>query len=708
MSMKEYIKSPLGFASPRATCKKSPLEGGAGSCLESPSRSMMSASSFSGTPTPMIPSFDLCEDVRHDYIILGEFNELLGPVSIWIVPEDAELDQGELQKNLSRMMSVDYQMWKDAVTTFKEDTCNVFSNLNNGTTYYAHHFTLLDIQARGYVRPLTLAYFTESSELVMLHYIELNKIFTGVASLLKRHNKAVMERDAARLIEEENLPETSTVYKILEDLKKETITVDFPEIYLPPIESSMPQQLDVLRKKEYNKPLRDMDGLCGTPAVTIAKGLLVSALEKFSQDTEALLIQESLAEENIRQGFRPELELRVGRTMKLGFYGELPKGNGTNGTNSGESRVKVSFKKLDDVKRCKNPGEYVENPFILNIRKEFLEVAAAKDMESLSKYAQNDGTVDPSKLPPLILGGISLEVDSNNPWFGRDMMFECVGLCKVLHFPEKAPFARHVVFSLLKGRPVLVRGRKENREQIERYVNLLSAFVPGYSQDAVNPWIDTPLKAAQMGKLRLVGVPTSVSVPYAIRRYSTVLNIDDPPSLSAPECLEECSYVTEILPQGKTWLDDESYLAHVQEVACKIAIRAFMYYHVCCVRNGDAAILAQDVVPLKLEEEKKVDPRSFAMEIGEVFKKEYYSVTQVPSQKPVGIRERMQIKEKFKKAFGMSNQDFEIVEYFAEVIKMQQYAEFEVSENAPQMRLDLSPVTIFDGLSSTKRQKPRK
>lgn len=700
MSMKDYLKSPLGFGSPKATYKKTPLDGSISSTLGSPSRFQLSDPNFSGTPTPMIPAFEAVDE-RQDYIILGEFSEQVGPVSIWTIPEEADLDQDELQKDLSRMMSVDYQMWKDAVATFKEDTRNVSSNLNTGVTYYAHHFTLLDIQARGYVRPLTLAYFTESSELIMSHYIELTKTFSGISNLLKRYNKAVMERDVARLIAEENLPETSSASTLLEALKKEVVSVDFPEAYLPKIESAMPQPLDVLKKKEYNVPLRDMTGLCGAPAVTIAKGLLISALEKFSQDTEALSIQENMAEEQKRQGFRPELELRVGRTMRLGFFSDLPKNSGVGDLTS--LRIKVN--NLVCPKECKCPGEYVDSPFILSRRKEFLEVATAKDIKQLENF--NDD-IDASKLPPLVLGGISLEVDNNNPWLRRDNGAGCIGLSKILHFPRKAPFARHIVFSLLKGRPVLVRGRKENRDQVERYVNLLTAFVPGYTQDAVNPWVDTPLKAAEMTKLRLVGVSTSVSVPYAIRRYSTVLNIDDPPSLSAPECLDECSYVTEILPQGKVWFDDESYLAHVQEVACKIAVRAFMYYHVCCVGNGDTSAFTQEIVPLKLEDDGFMDTSMFAKRIGDVLAKEYSGGKSSYCPKLMDVRERMQTKEKFKKAFGMSNQDFEIIENFAEIIKIQQYTEFGLPDQVPQTRLDFSPITIFDGLGSTKRQKPRK
>ena len=64
-------------------------------------------------------------------------------------------------------------------------------------------------------------------------------------------------------------------------------------------------------------------------------------------------------------------------------------------------------------------------------------------------------------------------------------------------------------------------------------------------------------------------------------------------------------------------------------------------------------------------------------------------------------------KERFKKEFGISNQDFEIVENFAEVVKMQQYASFEAPGQAPQIHLDFTPATTFDSTSSTKRQKAK-
>ena len=80
-------------------------------------------------------------------------------------------------------MSVEYQTWKDAVATFKEDTHNMSSNLNTGVKYYAHLFSLLNIQMCGYVHPLILTYFTELSGLFMLCYTELTQAFSGVSSL---------------------------------------------------------------------------------------------------------------------------------------------------------------------------------------------------------------------------------------------------------------------------------------------------------------------------------------------------------------------------------------------------------------------------------------------------------------------------------------------------------------------------------------------
>ena len=723
MSAKELIKSPLGM-SPKAPGKKAP--GGEG--LGSPSKLQLSeqGSSTQLSQLPLAVAALVESEERHDYIILGEFSEQLGPVAIWTVPENAELDQEELQKDLSRMMSVDYQMWKDAVATFKEDTRNVSSNLNTGVTYYAHHFSLLDIQARGYVRPLTLAYFTESSELIMSYYIELTQVFSGVSSLLKRHNKAVMERDAERLIAEEALPESSNVYKLLRGLKKESVSVDFPQEYLPDVEASMPPPPDVLRKTQYDKPLRSMEGLCGAPAVALAKGLLAAALAKFSQDTEALSIEENMSAEQGCPGFRQEMLLRVGRTMRLSFDTNIPKVSDAN--------TMFDPAKFVRFKPRKSPAECVDDPAVLHRRREFAEIANSTNNENGDSTNENSdsnspnehkdevkedeesvavevaveegGGDDAAQLPPVVLGGVSLEIDENSPWLKKEESEAYTGLKDLVDYPKKAPFARHIIYSLLKGRPVLVRGRKDIKDKVMRCVKLLAVFVPGYSQAAVVPWTDEPLRAVQMATLRLVGVSAAVVVPNAIKKYATVFNMDDHPSLVAPPCLEECSYVSEILPQGKIWHDDESYLSHVQEVLYKIATRAFMYYHVCCVENSPAAATS-DVVPLSWDDEGDAADGSFAEMIGRVLTKEFEAGKPNYCTKPVDVRERMKSKEKFKKALGISNQDFEIIEHFAETIKMQQYAMFETPGQAPQIQLDFTPATTFDSANLTKRQKAK-
>lgn len=61
-----------------------------------------------------------------------------------------------------------------------------------------HYFTLQDVYARGYVRPLALSFVTCTREKIMRNYLDLQSEFARLTRLLKAGNWAVFRRDLLR------------------------------------------------------------------------------------------------------------------------------------------------------------------------------------------------------------------------------------------------------------------------------------------------------------------------------------------------------------------------------------------------------------------------------------------------------------------------------------------------------------------------------
>jgi hypothetical protein len=87
---------------------------------------------------------------------------------------------------------------------------------------------------------------------------------------------------------------------------------------------------------------------------------------------------------------------------------------------------------------------------------------------------------------------------------------------------------------------------------------------------------------ADLARLRLCAYPHRNPLPKAVEKCCTVVSVDESVA-TGPAYPSGGSFIEEIIAGRKIWLDEDSYLAHVQEVLLCIAIKAFLYYYLCCV-----------------------------------------------------------------------------------------------------------------------------
>jgi len=141
---------------------------------------------------------------RDDFILVSEFSELEGPIPLFILPDKCSIDKGFINSIVLRMMSVDYQSNKSVPIIGSEPSSNedtqVFLDhpLENAFSY-VYHFTLFDIYARGFVRPICMSFVTHEKSKIINHFTEFSERFSKIANLLKQGNREVYESDVNAL-----------------------------------------------------------------------------------------------------------------------------------------------------------------------------------------------------------------------------------------------------------------------------------------------------------------------------------------------------------------------------------------------------------------------------------------------------------------------------------------------------------------------------
>lgn len=136
----------------------------------------------------------------NDFIVVGEFSEVEGPISrLLITVDDADkiiLDDGEpfnLEAFVLRVMSVE-------LNTNNDDWCSIIElNDNPSATQrlsaFVQHINLLDLNARGYVRSIIIAFITEEGDKLMNNFPLFHQRMSKVSETLKAVNHKIFSRD---------------------------------------------------------------------------------------------------------------------------------------------------------------------------------------------------------------------------------------------------------------------------------------------------------------------------------------------------------------------------------------------------------------------------------------------------------------------------------------------------------------------------------
>ncbi|GJJ76392.1 hypothetical protein EMPS_08751 [Entomortierella parvispora] len=178
-----------------------------------------------------------------DFVLISEFSEVEGPRAVMTIPDnvvDLTHDSYSMHKQQSqegnqqdssdsalngeraaspkdkqipfdihefvlRITSVDQQA-KEASGSFHipEDIEVHISDEEKGYWAYVHHFTLFDINARGFVRPFSVSYITRDPHKIMMNYEALRQKFGKAILHFKTGNYTLFRQDLTKKLRDLN------------------------------------------------------------------------------------------------------------------------------------------------------------------------------------------------------------------------------------------------------------------------------------------------------------------------------------------------------------------------------------------------------------------------------------------------------------------------------------------------------------------------
>lgn len=217
-----------------------------------------------------------CARFNRDFILVAEFSEQVGPSPVLTIPDDPRVTGSfDLNHFSVRIMSVDYQASGPAPVppvspgprlNFSEDSRVVLGDSAEDAYAYVHHVTLLDLEARGMVRPFCMAYVCSDQAKLMENFTELSTSFSKASDSLKTGNRQAFSMELQRKLQDLEFKRLSLKQETALSLTADAVNGEHTD--LDAVEHSIVTHRELLRQvTSYpNRKLKQPDFLPYDPA----------------------------------------------------------------------------------------------------------------------------------------------------------------------------------------------------------------------------------------------------------------------------------------------------------------------------------------------------------------------------------------------------------------------------------------------------------
>lgn len=689
-------------------------------------------------------------EIEVDFIVMNEFSEKEGPIPRDII--GPQLFSFPFDKFALRLMSVElhindgekWNVWIDW-TAYRVEALVIY-------------FQLHDINARGYCRPLALAYVSFDSKKLIKYKEEFIKSLNAVSDMLIKYNEKIFANDLEQSLNDlcvvRNLQDILYSDKPLSESQQRIKDVLKSEIEKNPLFIPKPGSLDeslqdivsmilkrnkdldieqkinilqmksehyilenlsniktlpeLLRVKElqfkntlYDRNLRTIEELT-YPIYPNALKYLDKILNTFKHDT-IILDNLSPYELNRYENPIPKTLLSIGNISILDFnFNEKKEMNKS-------SRVFINLDDLKDViedeisnndyKNNNDDDHFIdEKPMIIHQpnEDEFENICSIlwPTFNTSSRFLfRDESSSSIHSNTPSDISGISIDLSqenhSNNQETSPPMprshkrvhsnhIYKRKGY-NLLELRSRVSFSKHLIYSLLKGRTVVIIADPIYREAVEKTIHSLKIFIPcSYHvplHERVIPWRDQStipngqtfaLDFNSISTCKLIGIDRSCFIPQNLIRKVTLWDWESE-VIHCPS-YEKGKIIESITNHKKQWPNEITYRSHIHYILYDLALKAFIYFHEFCVNDKEynyEQFVNETGRPSSLTFDKDF--------IDKISSKEKDSESNQPLNETNQFLEMYRRKEKLKrefyKRFDILENDATIVEYLSDIVK---------------------------------------
>ncbi|KAF9144517.1 Guanine nucleotide exchange protein smcr8, partial [Linnemannia schmuckeri] len=234
---------------------------------------------------------------KHSYNHSETSNSTLSPNGNGSQDNDNE-DLFDVHEFVLRITSVDQQQRESSGGFHIPEDIEVHvSDVEKGYWAYVHHFTLFDINARGFVRPFCMSYITRDPHKILSQYEEMRQKFRKAALYFKTGNYTLFRQDLTKRLRDLNYtnnllsesPSDAPGYSESANSSppKETLTSAVSQNTLTP---SSPELSELTEKSEGpGMTEQQKDDLESIKDAIETATLIISTLEHYSIDGQPLL-----------------------------------------------------------------------------------------------------------------------------------------------------------------------------------------------------------------------------------------------------------------------------------------------------------------------------------------------------------------------------------------------------------------------------------
>ncbi|KAJ5079881.1 hypothetical protein M0811_04194 [Anaeramoeba ignava] len=519
--------------------------------------------------------------MNDDFIVLTEFSQRKGPVTrMTIPPQSLDLKSFAIQ-----IMTTDYQKEFDGTPVSDTQFVIAFNrkSMKNFNCAFVNHFTLLDIQARGFVRPICLSFVSNDMTKIMQNLPKMMKDFSEVTQKLKLNNIAIFIHEINKyLIQLEKTKEKKekdptvaekftlkTLHDYFIDMKnlKEKLLKSLKKKQFKYIQ----EKLQILNEQEMHnsnaiiliddkittvhldRELRPIPLVCFPSEFEFTKFQLKSIHSKYSSQNYKLI------HDNL-------LFPKVNPKSSLLKFAGIPLVNFNQKTHDLENE-EVDFLTQNYLKNCKY------KKINQNLLSEYLFVTETKIPKEIFAVQQKE---TPNLTEKTNEKNINEFFRSQNPkkskWKSIQKYQKQIG---------------KVIYSLLIGKPLVIRS--SNEKKCTKFIESMKCFIPGekFSNEKIN-WIISDLDLKILLSSKICGVSNELKIPKEIQQFIFEFSLET--SSFIPDFELQSNLIQKIVNffiSNKEYSIEESFLT---SKLFEIALNAYLYYHITFDKEGELQI----------------------------------------------------------------------------------------------------------------------